>query len=405
MTRRAFIFLIAVFLCTAAAIWFLQRPKHIAATTGVQFTAARFSDLAGWRDDDMRAALDAFRRSCGALAKKSASDEMGGTGYAGTVGDWVEACNGLSGASGARAFFEKNFTPFAISVSGNPNGLFTGYYEPELRASRTKHGTYQTPAYGLPPDLISIDLGQFRDALKGEHIAGRIVGHKLVPYAARADIDVHGLPSAPVLFYADDPVDVFFLQIQGSGRVAFDDGTKSRVGYAGKNGRPYTAIGRTLISRGALTKQNVSMPAIRAWLKAHPKEARAVMQTNQSYTFFALTPVGDAALGAHGTEGVPLTARASLAVDNRIHPLGAPLFLTTTVPGKPSEKPFRKLLIAQDTGGAIRGAVRGDVYWGTGAEAEHLAGAMKSQGQLYVLLPNKVAAKLGNNKTFKVRAP
>jgi membrane-bound lytic murein transglycosylase A len=207
-----------------------------------------------------------------------------------------------------------------------------------------------------------------------------------------------------VLFYADDPIAVFFLHIQGSGRVVFDDGSKARVVYAGKNGRPYTAIGRTLIARGALTKETVSMPAIRAWLKAHPKDAKAVMETNQSYTFFALTPAGDTALGSKGTEGVPLTAAASLAVDNRIHPLGAPLYVSTMLPDKPS-RPFRKLLIAQDTGGAIRGAVRGDIYWGAGARAERLAGAMKSQGKLYVLLPNNVAAKLGDGRTFKVRAP
>ncbi|HEY4126175.1 MAG TPA: murein transglycosylase A [Rhizomicrobium sp.] len=404
MTRRAFIFFIIVFVCTAAAIWFLQRPKH-EGPAGVEFSSIRFEDLLGWTEDDPREALDAFRRSCGALAKKSASEDMGGVGYAGTVGDWVEACNGLSAAAGARAFFEKNFTPFAIAHSGNHDGLFTGYYEPELRASRTKHDAYQTPVYGLPPDLVSIDLGQFRSEFKHEQIAGRIEGHKLVPYAARADIDAHGLPNAPVLFYADDPIDVFFLQIQGSGRVAFDDGTRARVAYAGKNGRVYTAIGRTLISRGALTKESVSMPAIRAWLKANPKDARAVMQKNESYTFFALSPAGDASLGARGTEGVSLTAGASLAVDNRIHPFGAPLFLVTTVPGKPSAKPFRKLLIAQDTGGAIRGAVRGDVYWGAGGDAEFLAGAMKSQGQLYVLLPNRVAAKLGASKTFAVHAP
>jgi membrane-bound lytic murein transglycosylase A len=406
MTRRAFIFLIVVFVCTAAAIWFLQRPKPVPVPpSGVQFTALHFADLPGWRGSDPRAARDAFRRSCAALAKKSASDDMGGAGYAGTVGDWVEACNGLSVSSGAREFFEKNFMPFAISVAGRRDGLFTGYYEPELRASRTRHGAYQTQVYGLPPDLVSVDLGQFRRELKGEQIAGRIEEHKLVPYATRADIDAHGLPDAPVLFYADDPVAVFFLHIQGSGRVAFDDGTTARVGYAGKNGRTYTAIGRTLISRGALTKENVSMPAIRTWLKTHPQDARGVMQTNQSYTFFALSPAGDPALGARGTEGVPLTAGASLAVDNRIHPLAAPLFLTTTVPGKPSAKPFANLLIAQDTGGAIRGAVRGDVYWGAGANAEYLAGAMKSQGRLYVLLPNKVAAKLGSGKAFKVRAP
>lgn len=401
MTRRVALFLIAVFLLTAAAIWFLQRPQRPQpAPSGMELTATRFGDLPGWRTSDAKGALAAFRLSCGALAKKAASDGMGGADYAGTVGDWVEACNQLSDATNAREFFEKNFTPFAVAAAGN--GLFTGYYEPELRASRTKHDAYQIPVFGLPSDLVSVDLGKFRDEWKGEQIAGRIQGHRLIPYSTRAEIDASGLPNAPVLFYADDPIAVFFLHIQGSGRVVFDDGSKARVGYAGKNGRPYTAIGRTLIERGALTKDSVSMPAIRIWLKAHPKDARAVMQTNQSYTFFALLPAGAAAEGSKGSEGVALTAGASLAVDNRIHPLGIPLFLATTLPGK-TPTPFHQLLIAQDTGGAIRGAARGDVYWGTGKEAERLAGAMKSQGALYVLLPNKVAAKLGDGKAFKLK--
>lgn len=398
MTRRVFFFLVAVFLLTAAAIWFLQRPKP--APAGMELRVARFDDLLGWRESNAKAALAAFRLSCGALAKKAASDEMGGAGYAGTVGDWVEACNQLSSASNARAFFEGNFTPFAVVAAGK--GLFTGYYEPELRASRVKHGAYQIPVFGLPSDLVSVDLGKFRDEWNGEQIAGRIEGHKLMPYATRAEIDAHGLSNAPVLFYADDPIAVFFLHIQGSGRVVFDDGSRARVGYAGKNGRPYTAIGRTLIERGALTKNSVSMPAIRAWLKAHPEDARTVMRTNQSYTFFVLLPAGEAAQGSKGTESVPLTAGASLAVDNRIHPLGVPLFLVTTLPGK-TPKPFHQLLIAQDTGGAIRGAVRGDIYWGTGADAERLAGTMKSDGALFVLLPNKVAAMLGDRKAFKLK--
>lgn len=398
MTRRVVLFLIAVFVLTAAAIWFLQRPKP--APTGMELRVTRFDDLPGWRQSDAKAALAAFRLSCGALAKKAASDEMGGVGYAGTVSDWVEACNQLSAASNAREFFEKNFTPYAVTTAGK--GLFTGYYEPELRASRTKHDAYRIPVFGLPSDLMSVDLGKFRDEWKGEQIAGRIEGHKLMPYATRAEIDARGLPNAPILFYADDPIAVFFLHIQGSGRVVFDDGSKARVGYAGKNGRSYTAIGRTLIARGALTKDSVSMPAIRAWLKSHPKDARAVMQTNQSYTFFALLPAGDPTQGSKGTEGVPLTAGASLAVDNRIHPLGTPLFLVTTLPGK-IPKSFRQLLIAQDTGGAIRGAVRGDVYWGTGSQAERLAGAMKSDGELYVLLPNRSAEKLGDSKAFKLK--
>jgi len=371
----------------------------------MQLAAVSFGELPDWSKNRADAALAAFRLSCGALAKKAASQSMGGAGYAGTVGDWVEACNGLSAASDPRVFFETNFKPFAISFAGEKSGLFTGYYEPELRASRTKHDAYQTPVYGVPPDLVSVDLGAFREKLKGESIAGRIEGKRLVPYATRADIDARGLPQAPVLFYAEDPVDLFFLQVQGSGRVIFDDGTRARAGYAGKNGRAYTAIGRTLIARGALTKQSVSMQTIRAWLKAHPKEAAGVMQSNESYTFFTLLTAGDAAQGSLGTEGVPLAAGASLAVDNRIHPLGVPFFLSTVLPGKKTDEPFHQILIAQDTGGAIRGAVRGDVYWGTGAKAEWLAGVMKARGQLFVLLPNKVAARMGNAKTFKVPAP
>jgi membrane-bound lytic murein transglycosylase A len=403
MTRRAFLFLIAVFLLTAAAIWFLQRPKT--EPPGMRLAAVSFGELPDWSKSRADGALDAFRMSCGALAKKAASQNMGGAGYAGTVGDWIEACNGLSAATDARGFFETNFKPFAISVSGGKTGLFTGYYEPELRASRTRHDGYQTPVYGVPSDLVTVDLGAFREKLEGESLSGRIEGHRLVPYATRAEIDAHGLPNAPVLFYAADPIDVFFLQVQGSGRVVFDDGSQARVGYAGKNGRAYTAIGRTLISRGALTKENVSMQTIRAWLKAHPKEAAGVMQTNAAYTFFTLLPAGDPALGSVGTEGVPLTAGASLAIDNRIHPLGVPLFLSTNLPAKNGSGSFHQLLIAQDTGGAIRGALRGDVYWGTGAEAERLAGTMKSQGELFVLLPNGVAAKIGDGKTFTVTGP
>lgn len=403
MTRRAFLFLVAVFLLTAAGIWFLQQPKTV--PPGMQLSAVSFGDLPDWNESRADSALAAFRLSCGALAKKAASQKMGGAGYAGTVGDWVEACNELSAETDARGFFEKNFKPFAISVSGEKAGLFTGYYEPELRASRTKHGGYQTPVYGVPSDLVNVDLGAFREKLKGESLSGRIEGRRLVPYATRAEIDARGLSDAPVLFYAADPIDVFFLQVQGSGRVVFDDGARARVGYAGKNGRAYTAIGRTLISRGALTKDNLSMQTIRSWLKAHPKEAAGVMQTNEAYTFFTLLPAGDPALGSSGTEGVPLTAGASMAVDNRIHPLGVPVYLSTSLPAKNGSAPFQQLLIAQDTGGAIRGAVRGDIYWGTGAKAERLAGAMKSQGRLFVLLPNKVAAKIGDGKTFKVAAP
>lgn len=393
MPRRTLIVLIVIFLLTAAAIIFLNRP----APSGLHLAAVSFSDLPGWKESEAKAALRAFRQSCAVLAQKPASLVMGGAGYAGTVGDWVKACNGLSAAKTARAFFEANFKPFALSFSGEKYGLFTGYYEPELRASKTRHGIYNTPVYGVPDDLITADLGAFRPSLKGETIAGRIENKRLVPYATRAEIDARPLTNAPVLFYAADPIEVFFLHIQGSGRIVFDDGSRARAVYAGKNGRLYTAIGRTLVERGALTKENVSMQTIRAWLKAHTKEAASIMHTNESYTFFSLLPLGDPTLGSKGSEGVPLTAEASLAVDNRIHPLGVPFFLAAEVDGEA----FRKILIAQDTGGAIRGPLRGDVYWGAGARAEKLAGEMKSKGALFVLLPNDAAKRLGSGKTFK----
>ncbi len=249
---------------------------------------------------------------------------------------------------------------------------------------------YQTPVYGVPSDLIRVDLGQFAPQFAGEHISGRIAGRRLVPYATRAEIDAGGLPQARILFWCDDPIALFFLQIQGSGRVKFDNGDTARVTYAGENGRPYTAIGRVLIADGQLDRDKVSLASIRAWLKAHPTRAKSVMAANQSFIFFQETPMGDAALGSPGVEGVPLTPMGSMAVDLRNNALGVPYYV--------SADPVRALLIAQDTGGAIRGPVRGDIFFGFGGEAEARAGEMKSPGRMVVLLPNPVAARLG--KTF-----
>ncbi len=360
-----------------------------------------FSALPGWSSGDPAAALAAFRRSCSRILSTDPGKSMAGAGYAGTVADWQPACRAVPPSdTGARAFFETSFLPFAVSGGAVPEGLFTGYYEPEISASRTRHDKFQTPVYGLPRDLISVDLGEFRPALKGERIAGRVEGGRLVPYATRADIEAEGLPQAQPLFFAADPVALFFLQIQGSGRVRFDDGSVARVAYAGQNGHPYTAIGRTLIAQGALTQDKVSLQSIRDWLKANPDQAADVMNTNASYVFFRELPVGDPALGATGSEGVSLTPQASLAVDLRLHPLGVPFFLASTYPE--TGDPLDILMIAQDTGGAIRGAVRGDIFWGTGAQAENLAGKMKQTGKLFVLLPANLAAKLGDDFAYSV---
>lgn len=374
------------------AAWWLFAPL---APGPLRLTPVSFADIPGWKASDANAALAAFKRSCAAMMKKPAAAQMGGARYAGTVGDWRNVCADAGRANNARAFFESDFTPVEVSAGRLKEGLFTGYYEPQLRGSRTNHGKYQTPVYGLPDDLISVDLGSFLPELKGEHISGRLDRNALVPYATRAEIDAKGAGHALVLFYCDDPVAVFFMHIQGSGRVVLDDGSIMRVAYAGQNGHPYTPIGRTLIHKGALTKDDVSMQSIRDWLKKNPKEAREVMETDASYVFFREEPVGDPKLGSTGTENVPLTPGASLAVDLRLHPLGAPFFIASD-----ETDPGDRLLIAQDTGGAIRGPVRGDVFWGFGQKAEDIAGKMKAQGKFYVLLPKPVAARLGSHKDF-----
>ncbi len=350
---------------------------------------ATFDALPGWGAANADAALQSFRRSCAVLAARPDSAAMGGAGYAGTVADWRAVCAGAGGD--AKVFFQTSFTPYALRAAGD--GLFTGYYEPEIRGSRTRQGAFQTPAHGVPTDLVRVDIGQFIPKLKGERLSGRVSGNTLVPYANRAAINAG--TKAPVLFYTDDAVAFFFLQIQGSGRVVFTDGSAARIGYAGENGRPYTAIGRTLIAEGALTRENVSLQTIRAWLLANPARAQGVMEGNESYIFFEEKPLGDTALGSTGSLGVALTPQASLAVDPRIHALGAPFYLDAGGPD-----PVQGLLVAQDIGGAIRGSVRGDIFFGFGADAERRAGAMKAPGRLYVLLPNALAARIGDAKAY-----
>jgi membrane-bound lytic murein transglycosylase A len=391
-TRFLAALLITIFLAVVALVLWLARPP---APGPLRLTLLGFPDLTDWSTTDPGPALAAFQRSCVVLMAQPPTKSLGN--YAGTVADWREPCRAAMLSpprpENARGFFEHWFVPVRVSAGDVTDGLFTGYYEPLIHASRAKHDRYQTPVYGRPGDLIDVDLGAFRPALAGEHIEGRLAGRQLVPYDTRAQIDAKGLKPAPVLFYADDPVAVFFLHIQGSGRVVFDDGTSVRVAYAGQNGWPYTAIGHTLIAQGALERGKVSLQTIRAWLHAHPDQARAVLESDQSFVFFAEHDIGDPALGSEGAAKVPLTPGASIAVDPRIHPLGAPFFIDTTTP---DGKPLRRLFVAQDIGGAIRGPVRADIFFGFGAEAEALAGEMKQSGQLYVLLPKFVATRLSH---------
>jgi membrane-bound lytic murein transglycosylase A len=355
-----------------------------------------FAALDGWAADDHAAALGTLLRSCERLARRQPADPAGGGPWAGRVADWLPACSEATATppDRARAFFEAAFQPYALTDRGKAEGLFTGYYEPLLEGSATPDARFSVPVHRRPPDLVNVDLGLFDPELKGRKVAGRVEAGRLLPYPARAEIGRGALDGRGVeLLWVDDPVAKFFLEIQGSGQVRLRDGRVVRVGFADQNGHPYRAIGRDLVEMGALVKERVSLQAIRDWLKANPERAPEVMAKNRSYVFFReLTDLGPDAPGPPGAQGAPLTPGRSLAVDRRFVPLGAPLWLETAAPARDgSERPLRRLVVAQDTGGAIRGPVRGDLFWGAGAEAEFVAGHMQGRGRYYILLPRPLA--------------
>jgi membrane-bound lytic murein transglycosylase A len=382
---------LVVALLAGAALWLALRPPPPVVDRLV-LSGVGFAGLPGWQQGRQSAALPALLRSCVRTEKLPPGRTLGSGELGHKAADWGPPCTAARALrdgddKAARQFFETWFEPFAVRNNARAEGLFTGYYEPELAGSRNRGGRFTVPIHARPDDLVTVDLGRFRDDLKGRRIAGLVKGGRLQPYASRADIDAGALAAKTrVLAWVDDPIAAFFLHVQGSGRVALEDGDTLRVGYAGHNGHPYVAIGRELIARGELSRAEVSLQTIRAWLAAHPDEAAAVMALNPSYIFFRPLK-GDGPVGA---QGVALTPGRSLAVDRRYFPLGLPLWLDASAPaaeaGAP-DQPLRRLMVAQDTGGAIRGPVRGDVFWGHGAEAEAVAGRMKHPGRYFVLLP------------------
>ncbi len=358
-----------------------QKPR-------LTLTPSRFADLPGWGEDHASEALAAFAKSCAELQKRDDGASVGPPELHLTAADWrtacVEAMQTPSEDGAARAFFERNFSPYLAGNNNESEGLFTGYYEPQLNGARQRGGAFQTPLLRRPPDLVMVELGRFRPAWRGERIAGRVVDGSLLPYPSRAEIERGALDRMHLaILWVDDPVDAFFLQVQGSGRVRMPDGSMVQLGYDGQNGQTYVAIGKLLVDRGVMAREDVSLQSIRAWIKAHPAEGAALMDENPSYVFFR-ERAGDGPLGA---EGIVLTPGRSLAVDRNFIPLGAPLYLVTDNPA------LRRLMVAQDTGGAIAGPVRGDVFWGFGPEAEAKAGAMRARGHYYILLPKRVYSK------------
>lgn len=353
-------------------------PKETARTAG--FVAG--PDVAGLAITGEAAgrALGAFRTSCPALLRRT--DQSGLT----RNGDWQAACDAAKTAVDARAFFRDQFETVQI---GEGKAFATGYYEPEIAGSRTPVAGGE-PVYAVPKDLIEVDLGKFSDALKGKRIRGRVEGQALVPYYERAEIDAGALTGRGLeIAWAIDPIDMFVLQIQGSGRLKMPDGSVMRIGYAGQNGRDYTAIGRVMKQRGLLDGRPTTMQGITAWLRENPEPGRAIMRENKSFIFFKeLT--GPGPLGALN---VPVVARGSVAADPAFVPLGAPVFLTM------DRAEATGLWVAQDTGGAIKGANRFDTFWGAGTQAEITAGGMTARGTAVLLLPKGTLKRLSEEAT------
>jgi membrane-bound lytic murein transglycosylase A len=333
-------------------------------------------ELPNWKREPLKPALEAFARGCPVLEKQDT---------------WKGVCAGAQtvlaegGEREIAAFFELNFDPHqVINADESTAGMVTGYYEPLLHGSRTRTPRYRYPLYAAPADLLVIDLGSLYPELKNKRLRGKLEGNRVVPYLARGDIDRDPAPlRGAELVWVDDAVDAFFLHIQGSGQVQLENGERLRLGYADQNGHPFRSLGGVLIRRGEIPAERASMQGIKDWARRHPKRVQEFMNTNPSYVFFRELP--RELPGPIGSLGVPLTAERSIAVDPRVIPLGVPVYLATTWPN--TADPLDRLMVAQDTGGAIAGAVRADFFWGFGDPAGNQAGKMRQAGRMWVLLP------------------
>jgi len=366
----------------------LAPPKEPAPK--VRYQPMAFSELRGWDDDRLAEALPALTRTCAALSETAEPQRLGDLSI--TAADRKKACEEVltAGANtkALRAAIEAAFQPVAVIATEKSDGLFTGYYEATLNGSLTREGPYQYPLYGVPKNLISVALKDFLPPAALESgdvprtVVGRIEGQKLTPFFTRADIDLNEAIAndSDVVAWIDDPVDVHVLHIQGSGQVSLPGGAVMRVGFAGHNGHAFRGLGRILIDEGVLPQGGASMIAVRDWLKQNPKRAQELMAQNARYIFFRRI-TGDGPIGAAGTA---LTPGRSLAVDPRYVPLGSFVWLETV---DPDRLPIRRLVMAQDTGAAILGVVRGDYFWGAGEPAFAKAARMRSPGRYVVLVP------------------
>lgn len=354
------------------------KPEQPEAPPVPAYAPAAWSDLPDWQLDRVDEAWPGLLASCRAIRQAEVKAA------------WAASCEAARalgerpGAEAVRGFLETWLQPLALSnADGAREGLITGYYEPLIRGSRWKSAKNPVPVHAVPDDLLQLDLGEVYPDTKTMRLRGRLDGRKVLPYWSRAQIEAQGdaFP-AKVLLWVQDPVEFFFLQVQGSGQVQLTDGSRVRLAYADQNGHPYKSIGRWLIDQGELTLPQASAQGIRKWALAHPQRLSELLNANPSYVFFREEAA--ASDGPRGSLGVPLAAGRAIAVDVRSVPLGAPVFISFAMP---DGKPVRRLVMAQDTGGAIRGRVRADFFWGFGDDAGRLAGQMRQQGRMWVLWP------------------
>lgn len=359
-----------------------------------EFYPVSYQNLSGWNQENYSQLLTLFRQNCQYLEKLPPKKHLGGVVglYGGQAQDWSAACNtantvNIADPSQAKQFFETWLQPYQYTADGQ-DGKVTGYYEPEIDGSTVRSGEFQVPVYGKPADLIA------RKGTDGQIEYGFMQEGLFIPYYTRQQIDQGALSGKGLeIAWVKDPVDLFFMQVQGAGRIILPDGQVLRLGYAGKNGQPYTALGRLLIDQGAMDAQSVNMYSVRAWLHSHPEQATALMEQNRNYVFFRRLPDQNGNSGAIGALGSPLTAGRSVAVDRKWIPLGVPLWLETTMPAASNNQvrqPWKHMVFAQDIGGGITGMNRLDLFTGWGSQAAWYAGFMNEQGKVYLLLPRRV---------------
>jgi len=367
------------------------------ATDTLTLKKVKYTDLPGWADDHHAAAVPPFLASCGRLAGLADGDRIGVDPYSGRARDWRAACAAAARLpagddAAARAFFEAEMAPYQASGKAGPDGKMTGYCVQPLRGSRTKHGVYQHAIYARPPELVSVDLSLFIPDARARRIWGRVGDGAVTPFPTRAEIRRGALAGRGLeLVWLDDPIDALFAQIEGSGKVALDDGSTAWIEFAGKNGRVYRGVAAVLRSMGQLPPGTGTMQGIHAWFDAHPDRTDEVLDQLPSVVFFKLSPQP----GAVGSQGVILTAERSVAVDRSMVAASTPLWIDTRapIPGAQGSREWRHLAIAQDTGGGIRGAVRADIYWGDDVDAVDRSGRMGGRGRYWLLLPRGLAVR------------